>query len=503
MNIYQNSIGVEVSPSALRIARLISYRRALNMSVLDEVRLPYKDFDDLYRHAKECGDALNKLCQQNNIQSGRCIATLPAARGKTKSIALPLMPRRALSRMLSSRHFWYKHLGVNNDSYSYAWLVTVHDKKQYRLSLYLMAVPTDDIAFYKAMFARTSLSLNVLTLSTLVYYGIHRQRSAARVLVINEDEAYLAHFGLNVFTHQTVLSEHDHLKLFKEDDKKPADVSASSTATNTALQHLSETLQERLRSEKGDTHTLWVASHLSPQAIAQLDASLKDISLKPLDVCRQIRLAPQLQNNPATMDSVIALTRWFASDSALFKKEANFINNHNAAYYKSAACWTLSAVVSAMLFFYYQHLTELNLSYLPDIQYQTQLALEHSEYQKKLKVAEQRSAHRQRLHERVQFLSQQHHFATELWSQLGALIPPSVAIETIDCQWQSACLITAQAQSYGQIISFAEHLKQLDAIAEVVISNSRVAPGQSSEAMQFTLECSLNNAVLEQMEYIP
>ena len=494
MNIHRNSIGVEISPARLRIASLRQSKGVLHLSAYDEARLPYRDFDDLYRHPKECGSVLDNLCEQNSIQSGKCITMLPAARAKSKCIALPLMRRQALLRMLSSRHFWHKHLGVGNDSYRYAWLTTVHDKERYRLSIYLMAVPTDALAFYKSVFAHTRLSINVLTLSSLAYYGMHRTRPARRLLVLSEDEAYLAHLGNNVFSHQSVLSDYDHKNLFGLScDKKPCDDKLSSAA----LQHLSESLHERLRSEKGDNHTLhWVGS-LNSQATAQLESSLSDITLKPLDVCENIKPEPQPKDNSAAMSAPIALARWLLSDSATFKTEANFIHDSNDAYYKSAACWVLSTVISVILFFYYQHIAGLNAMHQPQLLYQARLAAEQDEYKNKLKTTKQHTEQRQQMQAQMQFLAKQHHLAIDLWSHLGALIPQSIKIISIDCQWQSACLVTAIANDYGQIIRFAEQIKQLDAIDDVVIDSSRATQDQAADAMQFTLTCKLSNETEE------
>ena len=485
MNIYRNSIGVEISPSALRIACLVQRKGALHISAIDKEPLPYDDFDDLYRHPEKCGDVLNRLCAQHNIQSGECIAAISALRGKSKCVALPMMRRRALLRMLSSKHFWYKHLGVGNDTHSYAWLITVHDKKHYRLSLYLMAVPTLDINFYKTVFARTQLSLNALSFSTLAYYGMHHNSSAHRLLVINESEAYLAHFGPNIFSHQRMLSDNDHQNLFKE------------SCNQTALRHLSESLHEQLRSEQGDAHNLFIAGDLSDAATTQLEVLLKDITLKPLNVCKNIKLAPQAKNISPSMSKAIALAYWLAVDAKTFRHEANFIHNHNTAYYLSAGCWILSTIISAALFFYYQHLAALDAAHHPQLQYQTQLSLEHDEYKKKLKATRLHSKRRQQLQASMQFLSEQHRLANELWSRFGELIPKSIRIQSIDCQWQSACLITATADDYGQIIHFADQIKQMDEIIEVAINSSHTAQDQSAAAMQFTLACTLNNGVDE------
>ena len=422
---------------------------------------------------------------QHNIQSGDCITTLPALRSKSKCIALPLMRRQALLRMLSNKHFWYKHLGVGNDTHRYAWLTTVHDKKQYRLSLYLMAAPIRDIDFYKAVFAYTPLSLKVLSLSTLAYYGMHCDNSAHRLLVINENEAYLACFGKNVFSHQNILSKNDHHNLFKD----PYD----ETATDIAIQHLSESLQEQLRSERADTHTLGLASNLNTETKARLKSSLKDIALEPLNICQGLKLNQQLKNIPTSMSPTVALTRWLVKDKKIFKCEANFVHNYNTAYYLSAVCWILSTVISVALFFYYQHLRELNTGHHPQLQYQAQLSLQQNTYKKKIEQTNQHYEHQRQLHANLQFLSEQHRLAYELWSRLGELIPQSIQIESIDCQWQSACVITAKASDYGQIVHFADQLKQLDVISEVIINSSQTAQDQSTDTMQFTLSCVLHN----------
>ena len=478
----------------MRIASLHQSKGVLHLSATGEARLPYQDFDDLYQHPKECGDVLDGLCEQNGIQSGRCIAMLPTAHAKFKCIALPLMRQRALLRMLSNRHFWHKHLGVGNEDYGYTWLTTVHDKKQYRLSIYLMAVLSDTVAFYKAMFAHTRLSLNVLTLSSLAYYGMQRTRSARRLLVLTEDEAYLAHLGKNVFSHQAMLSDYDHGNLF---GLSPGKQSCDNTPSDIALRHLSESLHERLRSEKGDNHTLHLVGNLSQQAIAELKSSLNGIVLKPLDVCENVKLAPQQQNISATMSAPIALARWLESDSQSLKTEANFIHDPTDAYYKSAACWVLSTLISAILFFYYQHVAGLNAMHQPQLLYQARLSAEQGEYKNKLKVTKQHTEGRQQIQAQMQFLAEQHHLAMGLWSHLGALIPQSIKIVSIDCRWQSACLIAATADDYGQIIRFAEQIKQLDAVDEIVIDSSRAAPDQAADTMQFMLTCKLNSEVEE------
>ena len=483
MNIYKSSIGVEIIPSALRIARLLHHKDADHLTMTAAAQLCYRDYDDLYQHPKTCGNILNDLCRQNNIQAGRCIATLPIMRGRSKCIALPLMRPRALSRMLANRHFWYKHLGVGNDTHSYAWLTTVYDKKQYRLSLYLMAIPTCDIAFYQSVFAHTQLSLNVLTFSSLTYYGIHRLTSVRRLLIFSHDNVYLNHLGENVFSYLAMLSdddrEQDLLRAFDNEDR----------TSTTALRHLSELLQERLRSEKEHTHTLYTVGNINRQTTTQLNASLNNIVVKPLDIYSGIKLASGLHSIPDAMTTVVSLARCLASNSAIFKHQANFIHNYNVAYYKSAACWILSTLISVILFFYYQHLEELRTIQQPQLQHHTQLSTDHNIYKKKLATINQRSAHLEKLYSHIQFLSEQHRLTTDLWSRLGALIPPSIKIESIDCRWESFCLITAEAQDYGVIIRFVDRIKQLNAIAEVTINSSRTPPHPSADTMQFTLLC--------------
>ncbi len=493
MNIHRNSIGVEISPSVLRVASLSRRNGVLHLTATGAVRLPYRDFDDLYEHPKECGDALNDLCVQNNIQLGFAIATLPAARAKSKCVALPLIGRRALSRMLSSRHFWHKHLGVGNDDYSYTQLTTIHDKQRYRLSIYLMAVPNTALAFYKAVFARTRLSLNVLTLSSLVYYGVQHKQPARRLLVVNEYEAYLAHLGVNVFSHRTIVSDHDHKNLCASSD---TNVACNEKQTAIALQHLSESLHERLRSEQGDNHTLYLIGNLNRQTATRLESSLNDIVLKPLDIAKNIKPSSQTKDNCATMSAPIALAYWLASDAATFKTQANFIHNHRNEYYKSTVCWIFSTIISAILFFYYQHIVALDATQHAQRLYQTQLSTQQDEYKNKLDALRQRTERRRQMQAQMQFLSTQHHSAMALWAHLGAVIPSSVKIESIDCRWQSSCLITAVAGDYGQLIVFVEQLEQLDMIHEVAIDSSQTIQ-EHSGAMQFTLSCKLNNGIDE------
>ena len=491
MNIHGNSIGVEISPSVLRVASLFRRKGTLHLAATGETRLPYRDFDDLYRHPMECGNVLNDLCTQNSIRSGSCITTLPVSYAKSKCVALPLTGRRALSRMLSSRHFWHKHLGVGDDSHNYAWLTTVHDKRRYRLSIYLMAVPNAVVTFYKTMFAHTRLSLDALTLSSLAYYGVYCNQSARRLLVLNEDEAYLAHLGTNIFSYQTVLSDYDHKNLFGHSVGKQ---SRNETPSDIALRHLSEFLHERLRSEQGDNHTLDLIGSLNRQTIAQLDSSLNDITLQPLDISKDIKLSAQTKNNSTTMSAPIALAYWRASGQAIFKTQANFVHNHGDVYYKSTACWLLSTVISAILFFYYQHIAALDASHHSQLPYQTQLSAQQNEYKNKLNEIKQRSEQRRRMQTQMQFLSEQHHAAMDLWTRLGAIIPNSIKIESIDCRWQSSCLIIAAADDYGRLIHFVEQLEQLDVIHEVAIDSSRAKLEQSG-AMQFALTCKLNGRI--------
>ena len=69
MNIHRNSIGVEISPSVMRIASLHQSKGVLHLSATGEARLPYQDFDDLYQHPKECSDVLDSLCEQIGTSS--------------------------------------------------------------------------------------------------------------------------------------------------------------------------------------------------------------------------------------------------------------------------------------------------------------------------------------------------------------------------------------------------------------------------------------------------
>ncbi len=497
MNIHRNNIGVEISPSVLRVASVLRRKGELHLTATGEMRLPYCDFDDLYKHPNECGNALNDLCAQSGIQSGFAITTLPASHAKSKCIALPLMSRRALSRMLSSKHFWHKHLGVGNDGYGYAQLMTVHDKQRYRLSIYLMAVPNTTLAFYRAMFACTRLSLNVLTLSSLVYYGIHCKQAACRLLVINEYEAYLAHFGTNIFSHRTILSDDDHKSLCESSDGK---IAHDDKRVANAVQHLSESLHERLRSEQGDNHTLHLITSLNQQTSAQLESSLNNIALKPLDIASNIKSSAQEKNNGATMSKMmsapIALAHWLASHPATFRTQANFIHNHQNMYYKSTACWILSTIISAILLFYYQHIVALDATHHSQLLHQTQLSARQEEYKNKLNTLRLRTERRRQMQTQMQFLSEQHHSAMDLWARLGAAIPQSIKIENIDCRWQSSCLITATADDYGQLIHFVEQLEQLDMIYEVAIESSQTTQ-EHSGTMQFTLTCELHNGIDE------
>ena len=497
MNIHRDNIGVEISPSVLRVASVLRRKDELHLTATGEMRLPYRDFDDLYKHPNECGNALNDLCAQSGIQSGFAITTLPASHAKSKCIALPLMGRRALSRMLSSKHFWHKHLGVGNDGYSYAQLMTVHDKQRYRLSIYLMAVPNTILAFYRTMFAHTQLSLNVLTLSSLVYYGLHCKQAARRLLVLNEYEAYLAHFGMNTFSHRTILSDYDHKSLYESSNAK---IAGDDKRVANAVQHLSESLHERLRSEQGDNHTLDLITSLKQQTTAQLESSLNNIALKPLDIADNIKPSARVKNNGATMSTMmsapIALAYWLASHPATFRTQANFIHNHRNMYYKSTACWILSTIISAILLSYYQHIVALDATHHSQLLHQAQLAAQQEEYKNELNTLRLRTEQRRQMQTQMQFLSRQHHSAMDLWARLGATIPHSIKIESMDCRWQSSCLINATADDYGQLIHFVEQLKQLDMIYEVAIDNSQTMQ-EHSGALQFTLTCKLNNGVNE------
>ncbi len=480
----------------LRIASLLRRKGELHLTTTGEMRLPYRDFDDLYKHPNECGNALNDLCAQSGIQSGFAITTLPASHAKSKCIALPLMGRRALSRMLSSKHFWHKHLGVsNNSSYSYTRLTTVHDKQRYRLSICLMVVPNNTLAFYKTMFAHTRLSLNVLTLSSLVYYGIHCKQAARRLLVINEYEAYLAHFGMNIFSHRTILSDYDHKSLCESSDAK---IVRDDKRVASAVQHLSESLHERLRSEQGDNHTLHLITSLNRQTSARLESSLSNIALKPLDIADNIKPSVRAKDNctpiSTMMSAPIALAHWLASHPATFRTQANFIHNHRNVYYKSTACWILSTIISVILLFYYQHIVALDAAHHSQLLHQTQLSARQEEYKNKLNALRLRTEQRRQMQTQMQFLSEQHHSAIDLWASLGAAIPPSIKIENIDCRWQSSCLITAAADDYGQLIRFVEQLEQLDMIHEIAIDSSQTTQ-EHSGAMQFTLTCKLNNGI--------
>ena len=500
MNIHRNSIGVEISPSVLRVASLLRRQGALHLTATDEVRLPYQNFDDLYKHPNECGDALNDLCAHSGIQSGLAITTLPASHAKSKCIALPLMNRRALSRMLSSKHFWHKHLGVSNSSsYSYARLTTVHDKQRYRLSIYLMAVPNTILAFYRTMFAHTRLSLNVLTLSSLVYYGMYCKQAARRLLVVNEYEAYLAHFGMNIYSHRTILSAEDHTSLCESSDGK---IAHDNKRVTNALRHLSESLHERLRSEQGDSHTLYLITSLNQQTIAQLESSLNNIALKPLDIANNIKPSAQRKDNNASkmmltsgmMSAPIALAYWLASQPATFRAQANFVHNHRSVYYKSTVCWILSTIISAALLFYYQRIVALDATHHSQLLHQVQLSAQQEEYKNKLNSLKLRTEQRRQIQTQMKFLSEQHHSAMNLWARLGAAIPQSIRIESIDCRWQSSCLITAAADDYGQLIHFVEQLEQLDTIYKVAIESSQTTQ-EHSGAMQFTLTCELHNGI--------
>ncbi len=494
MNIHRNNIGVEISPSVLRVASLLRGKGVLHLTATGEVRLPYRDFDDLYKHPEECGSALNDLCTRSGIQSGYAITTLPASHAKSKCVALPLMSRRALSRRLSSRHFWHKHLGVGNDSYSYARLTTVHDKQRYRLSIYLMAAPNITLAFYKAVFAHTQLSLDVLTLSSLTYYGVQYEQPVARLLVLNEYEAYLAHFGTNVFSHRTILSDYDHKNLCAS---SATEIACDDKRVATALQHLSESLHERLRSEQGDNHTVHLIANLNRQTITRLETrSLNDIVLKPLDITENIERSARVKNNDATMSAPIALAHWLVSHPATFKTQANFIHNHRNVYYKSAACWILSTIISAILFFHYQHIVALDAAQHSQLLYQAQLSARQNEYKNNINALRQRIERQRQMRTQMQFLSERHHSAMILWTRMGAVIPQSIKIESIDCRWQNSCLITAATDDYGQLIHFVEQLEQLDMIHEVSVDSSQTMQEHPS-AMQFTLTCKLNNGIDE------
>ncbi|MBC6414436.1 MAG: hypothetical protein GDA45_06110 [Chromatiales bacterium] len=490
MNIYGSSIGVEISPSAVRIAQILRRKGALQLTAVAQTQLCYDNFDDLYKHPKECSDVLNDLCTRNNIQASKCITVLPVTRSKSKCIALPLMRRRALQRMLSSRHFWYKHLTVGSDTHSYAWLMTVNDKKHYRLSLYLMAVAKRDIAFYQSVFAGTQLSLYALTLSSLIYYGCYHRSTAHHLLVFSEDNVSVSSIGQNVFSYRTMLADDNYRNLLAGFDNKFAPDSA-------VQQYLVESLQEYIRSEKGDAKALYIVGKASSHAATLLHTALSNIAVKPLAIHADIKSNCKLQNIPDTMSSVIALARWLAADTTLFRYQANFIYNHNNAYYKSAACWILATIICMLLFFYHQHLEKLNIGQQSQLQYHTQLSSQYHAYENKLNAIKRRSEHLRQMHTHLQFLSEQHRMTTDLWSRLGALIPQSVKIQSIDCQWLSSCLIIAGAQDYGEIIRFVERIKQLDAISEVVISSSRSVQNQSTDTMQFTLVCKFGNGVDE------
>lgn len=495
-----NSIAVEVTPSAIRIAKLMRRNHQLSITALAEKSMPYDSFEKLYRHPDTCAEVLNTLCRQLGIQHGSCIAAVPAVRAKTQSVALALMKARALRQILSNANFWRKHLRTDSTAYGYAYLVTVCDVLQHRLSLWLMASPLTDIIFYKSVFAHTRLSLQALTLSSLDYFCVARYRLASfRMVVITPYEAYLTYFDEHTFLRHSLLPQEDsHLILSEQ------------TATDkltVALANLARAIQEYTCTDSRNLSTINIAMSVEQpllvQRVQQLQALLTTIELKPFDVCEGIEVAEHLTRPTARMHHVIALAHWpwvnpvVKQRGALTRHSASFIRNDSPTYYQVAICWGAAIFISLLLLLGYQQLAHHWHTLAPQFEYQEQLANQHTVISQELSLLKKQIEDNKNRLKVLNTFSQQQRLAINFLTHLSQLLADTLAIESLDCQWLDACYIKGRAHTYSDVVVFSEALKKIEGVAEVIITQAQSQPNTHQAAMEFALECQLNSWVLD------
>ena len=490
MNISRSSIAVEIAPSTIRIAKLVRRNRQLSITAIAEMPLPYDSFETLYSHQEECTRALNELCQQVGIRSGSCVVALPAARAKTQTVVLPLMKSAALHRVLSNPNFWRKHLGLDSGAYRYAWLVTVRDTVQHRLSLWLMAAPLKDICFYKNVLAGTRLSLQVLTLSSLDYFCVAYHREAAFSMVrITSHESSLIYFAKDNFCHRTLLSEEESRLVLSDKTPEPR--------LALVLAKLAKVIKEATRVAHPTAGAIQVAmvcdQSLATQRIAQLQALLADISLQPFDIYKELTVAAHLARPTHDANHVVALAHWLMSDALGARRDcANFIYSHARVYYWVAICWGLTIVIALSLMAAYQQLEQRRDMLEPQIQYQKQLAAQHATASRELASLQQQIVARRNLLDTLNVFSHQQQFTVDFLTHLRHSLTRTIYIESLDCQWQDTCSIKGRANTYKEIIFFADALKKIEGVGAVVVHKTQSEPDHPSTAIGFVLECAFN-----------
>ena len=492
----EHSIGVALSPAAIRIVRM--ERRGRRVTAVAHAPLGYTDWEQMREHAPECGAALARCFGDAGIRGGGCIATLPYSRGRAALVTLPWMKAREIRRIAAGAQLWRKHFGVTAGTHDLAWQVTSRDAASRRVSILLMAAPKEEVVFCRELFAaaRTAgVRLRIAGLACLDYYYAARAGGRPRrFLVLDECDAYAACFALQVFDVSPLKTDAADRRLF-------VDARADEAALGAMLDRLAARIREHTARapQAAAAATLEFASTLGSQALegrlALLRPLLPGLRLAPLAVCADARLDHSLNR-------ALALARWHIDAASRQRsrrlrlratprpKPAGLFVREAPDYRAAAVYCMVSMAVAIMLAAWQQELRSQSLALAVHAQRHALLDAERRGHAEAAAAAERRFAHWNRMRAAAGDLFERQKRIPRLLENLGLAVGGDLRLERLDCASSERCRLTGSAPSYEGIAAFAERLENTEGIREVTVDG--VFAGGADGAKRFEIECTLD-----------
>ncbi len=489
----EDSIGVALSPAALRVVRLD--RRSRRVTAAARAALGYAGWDEMRAHPGECASALAGLSASAGLRRGGCVATLPYSRGRVEVVTLPPMKMREIRRIVASPQLWRRHFGVTSGTHDLSWQVLAQRTDERRVSLLLTAAPKEDVAFCRELFAAAGLELRVAGLACLdYYYAARAAASPRRFLVLDECDAYTARFASHEFDVAAVeITAPDRGCILDEDTDEPT--------LEQALARFVAPLREREEWMSG------VAEDAVESAIEvsfPLDTKALNMRLALLQkLLPEARFAPVATDGAALehdMSRAFALAQWrLAPPRRRFRRAprrvppAGFIVREAPDYRTAVVHCAVSAMLALALAVWQTELRSQNEALTAHTERHASLAAEHQRHADVLKDAERRLAHWRRVVDAADELFGRQKDIPVLLETVGGAVSAGLRLEQLDCISPDVCRLTGFAPSYERIAVFAEALEKARSVSRVILGG--VSPGGTDAAgrfeQRFELECRL------------
>ncbi len=494
----EDSIGVALSPSAIRVVRVD--RRGRRVLAAAHAPLGYADWERMRECARECGAALARCLGDAGVRGGGCVTTLPYSRGRASIVTLPWMKSRELRRVVAGAQLWRRHFGVTSGTHELAWQVTSRDAASRRVSLLLMVAPKEEVAFCHELFAAaraTGARLRVVGLACLdYYYAALACGKPRRFLVLDECDAYVACFAARAF-------DLSALEIGAADRRLILDGRADEAALKPALGRLAAELRGCA------ARAPQAAAAAALELATTLDSKVCEArlaSLRPL--LPGVRLAPVAVGADAdanldhSLSRALALARWRTEVAprpaslparlvaARRPAPAGFVVREAPDYRAAAAYCLVSLALALALAAWQRELHTQSFALAAHAERHAALDAEHRRHAEAAEAAERRLVRWSKMRAAAGDLFGRQERIPRLLENLGLAVAGGLRLERLDCASPARCRLTGIAPSYEAIAAFAERLENTEGIRKVTIDG--VSPGGAGGAKRFEIECTID-----------